>query len=169
MTTGSINVTLNIVGLYAAFKVTVPKKSSVLDVMNAAAAASAGSNKIFMFDAPSEKIVKSLTVIHKSPAVSRKKRGGGVPNHYGTGSFSLVEGYQSSDSSVFLALQYYIERKKNKVVDVISADEYIVAAAKSAKKYPLMEGDTITWRLVGIYIPKLIVTKQAASRLSKTN
>jgi hypothetical protein len=169
MSDNLITVNLNLVGLYASFPVRVQSKASVLDVMNEAQKISATANKIFMFSSRSARKVKSLTVIHRSAAISRKTRNDGPPNDYGTGSFSLVEGYQDCSSSIFMALQYYIERKKDEITYVISADSAIVPADDSAEPYPLKDGDTITWRLVGIYIPREIDTKGAASKRSNSS
>jgi hypothetical protein len=160
----TIKVTLNLVGLFASYTVTVKDKASVLDVLKQAQIDSATTAKRFQFLSSGSNKVAALVVTHATDAISRKSNGSSPPRNYGKGIFKLVEGYATGAPPLFLALQYYIERKNG---ENVSEDTKIIAAGDSAKPYPLKSGDVITWRLVGICMGPTATKESAASLAAK--
>ncbi|MEM1451584.1 MAG: hypothetical protein AAF957_08550 [Planctomycetota bacterium] len=158
----SLKVTLSVTGFYFQRTVDVLPGASVKDVMDQVVAATASEDSIFQYMAEQpnqpDSYLATISIFHAKPVTSRKGEPGKPKRQYPAGLYTFTDGGQTNPAPVW---QYYIFDANG---GLKSADQIEVPFGQSNAMYPLADGDTIVWRLVGICVGP---TATPAKRLCK--
>ena len=158
-------VTLDIAGFFFDRTVTIPKGSTVEDLMQAVKKANDPkdtSSAIFDFQPGIGKesgFIDEISILHRGGSAKSRQKGGRV---YPDGLYSYADdpvemkkkrlSPEGKDSGIVLAWQYYVYSKKSvdKNRENSGIKREIVPFSDSKRDYPLENGDTVVWRLVAL-------------------
>ena len=165
-----MKVRLSVVGMYYGTTVDIASANpSVADILFAAKNQALGpDDPIFGYTLkePSlgidERFIDSITVEHRRPATSRKRRENGQPNQYSSGVYSYSDMLTPAEirervqrGQPILVWQYYIFDAPavagGDLGDSISDDGIIVPVDKSNTKYQIKDGGAVVIRLIALF------------------
>jgi hypothetical protein len=159
-----VNVTVDLTGMYFSFTAQADPKWSVLQVMQAVATATKGTDHEFAFvqkaNLDGRTYVEEISVNHKKPAISRQKPfGTASPRQSKAGLYIWNDRVNQMPSEAVpqLIWQYYVTDANGKSkIGKFGGTRIVVPFADSntAGDWPVVfeEGDVITWRMIGIFV-----------------
>jgi hypothetical protein len=153
-------VTVDVTGFYFEQTVDVQPKTSVLEVMRAVEAASgAGNTPLFRFVSSGDGSIRTISVEHRIPPVSRQgvgKKHTPFPKNLDAGFYEFTEQAPDAKNQV-IAWQYYVMKPvAGSPIDftTVSADRKIETASKGI--FDWTDGMKIVWRGVLICLNRTI-------------